>query len=205
MARLESIERKPKDAPQPVVVNNNITIPAPPPADSSGGDMKYLVLAAIFLAFIIGAIALLRRPHAAPAVFTPPPPEPDPVRRADYRNALQPSARGSVAIGQFRYKIFGRLAQGDSCDVFLGERDAALSERVVLKVLRAGGDEDLLRREHETLQALPRSAAQGTPYFAQRIPAVVALGRAAAAPDPDGRVRRGGRRAAHPGPDPWPA
>ena len=173
MARLESIERKPKDAPQPVVVNNNITIPAPPPADSSGGDMKYLVLAAIFLAFI-----------------TPPPPEPDPVRRADYRNALQPSARGSVAIGQFRYKIFGRLAQGDSCDVFLGERDAALSERVVLKVLRAGGDEDLLRREHETLQALPRSAAQGTPYFAQRIPAVVALGRAVSPGDPLALVLR---------------
>ena len=103
------------------------------------------------------------------------------VRRADYMEALRSvveraESSGSVSIGGALYRLHGRLGRGESSDVFLAERLGPLRERVVLKIQRADDDADMLRREHETLGALSRSEAQGTPYFSALFPQVVAFG-----------------------------
>ncbi len=173
----ERFERILKSEAKPVIVNNNITVaPAPAAGAPPESDVKYVVLAVVFLAFIVAALAL-RRPDVVPA-SSPAPADaaPDFVRRADYQHALKEGGAASVGVGQFRYAVFGRVGRGGGSDVYLGQRDAPLSERVVLKILRAGGDEEPLRREHEALRALACSDAQGTAYFSQRIPQVVALG-----------------------------
>jgi hypothetical protein len=74
------------------------------------------------------------------------------------------------------YAVEGVLGFGDGSDVYLARRDHRVTERVVLKVLRAAQDADLLAREATALQALGRSAAQGHEHFATRLPQWVASG-----------------------------
>ena len=81
-----------------------------------------------------------------------------------------------VRVGDVAYCLEGRLARGESSDVFLGRRARRVTERVVLKVLRARANGDLLEREHATLRALQTSTAPGTPYFSRTIPEVVQKG-----------------------------
>jgi hypothetical protein len=81
-------------------------------------------------------------------------------------------------LGGVRYAVLGRLARGEGCDAFLARRDTRLTERVVLKVLRAGADADLLEREHAVLEALERSGALGAPHYARLLPQRVAIGTA---------------------------
>ena len=72
--------------------------------------------------------------------------------------------------------MLGRLAEGDSSDVFLALRDHRLTERVVAKVLRAHQDRDLFEGEWRTLDGLQRSTARGAPFFTRLLPQPVAHG-----------------------------
>lgn len=86
-----------------------------------------------------------------------------------------PTAR-RLWLGGHRYALLGRIARGEGSDVFLAERDGRLTERVVLKMLRASRDRDLLEREHAVLGELEKSEAQGAPHFTRLLPQRVALG-----------------------------
>jgi len=81
-----------------------------------------------------------------------------------------------VHVDGHTFALLGRLAQGDGSDVFLARRGERLAEMVVLKVLRAREDEDLLRNEWRTLTALHGSEAHGAEFFARMIPQLVAHG-----------------------------
>lgn len=82
-----------------------------------------------------------------------------------------------VWIAGLPYRLLGRIARGESTDVLLAERARRLTERVLIKALRAPGDADLLDREWDALAALHRSEAQGAPHFVQRLPQPVARGK----------------------------
>jgi hypothetical protein len=77
-----------------------------------------------------------------------------------------------------RYLILGRLAGGESTDVLLADRVGQAKERVVIKMLRALPDADLLAREWRIVHALNASVAQGAPFFTTLLPQPVAKGRA---------------------------
>jgi hypothetical protein len=81
-----------------------------------------------------------------------------------------------VSVAGAHYRVLGRVARGESSDVFLAERARRLTERVLLKVLRAPSDADLLEREWRTLEALRASKAPGTPQFSPRLPLPVGRG-----------------------------
>lgn len=99
---------------------------------------------------------------------------PAPVEHAP--EPLRHPTASRLWLGGHRYAILGRLARGEGTDVFLAERDGRLTERVVLKILRAERDRDLLEREHTMLGELERSTAQGAPHFTRLLPQRVALG-----------------------------
>ncbi len=75
-----------------------------------------------------------------------------------------------------KYVVQGRLASGESTDVFLAERTGRVVERVILKVLRAISDADLVDREWRAVHALHESDAQGAPFFSTLLPQPVARG-----------------------------
>jgi serine/threonine protein kinase len=81
-----------------------------------------------------------------------------------------------LAIDGRTYLILGKLATGDSTDVFLGRWVQRLGEQVVIKVLRSASDRDLLVREHAFLRRLHESPLPGTSHFAGLIPEPVACG-----------------------------
>jgi hypothetical protein len=75
------------------------------------------------------------------------------------------------------YALHGLVARGEASDVFLARRDARVTEQVIVKVLRAKGDEDLLARAWRVLAALHADDAQGADYFQRLLPQPVAHGR----------------------------
>jgi hypothetical protein len=75
-----------------------------------------------------------------------------------------------------RYLLQGRLASGESTDVYLASRIGRITERVVIKVLRALADADLLAREWKIIHALHASQAQGAAFFHTLLPQPVAKG-----------------------------
>lgn len=77
-------------------------------------------------------------------------------------------------IGGARYAVLGRLAQGESSEVFLARRDHRLTERVIAKVLNARDDRDRLVRGWEVLTDLQRSNARGSAHFTRLLPQPVA-------------------------------
>lgn len=98
--------------------------------------------------------------------------------------------RTRLWVGGLRYAVLGRIARGEGCDVFLARRDGRLTERVLIKVLRAGGDRDLLEREQVVLESLESSRAAGAPHFSRLIPQRVAHGVARLGLHGDGGERR---------------
>ena len=76
------------------------------------------------------------------------------------------------------YVVRGKLGAGGSSDVWSGHRDARLSERVIVKTLRATEDADLLLREQRVLTRLERSEAPGHSYFRSLLPQRIAHGEA---------------------------
>lgn len=84
--------------------------------------------------------------------------------------------RPRVNVGGRTYVLEGRLALGDSATVYRGRWVVRLGELVVLKVLTAMADADLIRREWDALTALVRSTEQGAAHFTGRLPQPVAHG-----------------------------
>lgn len=82
-----------------------------------------------------------------------------------------------VRVAGLPYRLFGRVARGESSDVFLAERAHPTTERVVIKVLRSASDMDLLDREWRTITAMHADDPPGAPQFGRRLPAPVARGR----------------------------
>jgi len=108
---------------------------------------------------------------------------PDIVYASDFRanreGAEREAALGGdrlVRVGGVTYRLEGRLARGESSDVFLAERITPVPERVVIKVLRASGDADLLAREEQALLSLQASRAQGSERLSSRVAQPVAFG-----------------------------
>ncbi len=92
-------------------------------------------------------------------------------------DAVTDTSERRVRVAGLPYRVLGRIAQGESSDVFLAERARAVTERVILKVLRADSDRDLQDREWEALTALEASDAQGSVSLSRRLPSPVARGR----------------------------
>lgn len=91
---------------------------------------------------------------------------------------LPEPGRTRLWAGGRRYVLEGRVAKGSSSDVFLARVDHRLSERVVLKLLRAADDLDVFRHEWDVLGALQRATRDGTAHFSRLMPAPVAFGEA---------------------------
>jgi hypothetical protein len=72
--------------------------------------------------------------------------------------------------------VLGRLGRGESTEVFYAERARRITQPVVLKLLRAAKDADLLDREWETLRELRTSRAQGATHFITLLPRGIARG-----------------------------
>lgn len=72
-------------------------------------------------------------------------------RVPDPRDYPHPDGLGTVEVGNAKFRVHGRLAQGRHTDVFLARRECALTEMVILKVARDGG-EGGLRREWDALR-----------------------------------------------------
>ena len=104
------------------------------------------------------------------------------VEAAGFRRALADLGRGDdagrprVEVGGLPYRVIGRVAEGESSDVFLAERAHRTTERVLIKVLRAAGDADLFEREWKALTQLWRSDAAGAEDALRRIPSPVSRG-----------------------------
>lgn len=98
----------------------------------------------------------------------------------DAPEALEAPALGpaleKVWVAGLPYHLLGRLARGESTDVHLATRARRITERVIIKLLRAPDDAELLDREWAVITALQKSEAQGAERFSQRIPEPVARG-----------------------------
>ncbi|NMO15443.1 hypothetical protein HPC49_33785 [Pyxidicoccus fallax] len=103
----------------------------------------------------------------APVWPMPESPEDDPPFAPD---------RPRVTVAGTRYVLLGRLGRGDGSDVFLARRDGRITEMVVLKVVRALSDADLVAREYDVLEALHRLDTQGAEHFTRLLPQPVARG-----------------------------
>lgn len=84
--------------------------------------------------------------------------------------------RPRFALDGRTYLIEGRLGRGDSCEVYRGRWVMRLGELVVIKVLRAPQDADLVRREKAFVDRLHASPAKGAEHFVGRLPQPIALG-----------------------------
>lgn len=91
-------------------------------------------------------------------------------------SSIPADGRPRLNIDGRTYLVEGRIARGDSCDVFRARWVRRLGELVVIKVLRAKADADLLRREKAFLDRLHASRAQGVEHFATLLPRPIALG-----------------------------
>lgn len=89
---------------------------------------------------------------------------------------LPDDGRRRLNLGGRTWALEGRLGLGDSSVVYRGRWVHRLGEAVVIKVLAAMADGDLLRREWELLRALQASRAEGAAHFLSRLPAPVASG-----------------------------
>jgi hypothetical protein len=99
-----------------------------------------------------------------------------PARRlVDDGPAIYPD-KPRIEVEGVRWVVRGRIARGESSDVFLGCTDRRLNESVVIKLLRNECDADLFQAEWEALTALNASDAQGSPYFSTLIPQPIVHG-----------------------------
>ena len=102
------------------------------------------------------------------------------VKASEYHGALVDYLSVDDArkfeVGGVSYRLRGQLAVGHSSDVWLAERATRLSERVVIKMLRAAEDRALLQHEQNIVRDLERSTERGCDYFATLLPQRVAFG-----------------------------
>lgn len=86
--------------------------------------------------------------------------------------------RPRLWLGGRRYVLLGHLGSGEGSEVFLGRRDHRLAEQVVVKVMRAREDQDLMAHEFDVLQKLQRATHQGAHHFTRLLPEPIAHGEA---------------------------
>ncbi len=91
-------------------------------------------------------------------------------------SSVPDDGRPRFSVGGRTYVVEGHLASGDSCEVYRGRWAQRLGELVVIKVLRALSDADLIRREESFLTRLHASSAQGASHFVTRLPQPIARG-----------------------------
>ncbi len=91
--------------------------------------------------------------------------------------------RPRLAVAGRTYAVEGLLARGDSSHVYRGRWVRRLGELVVLKVLRALRDADLLRREYNVLQRLQASDVAGAEQLVRRLPQPIGIGPCRDAPE----------------------
>jgi hypothetical protein len=84
--------------------------------------------------------------------------------------------RPRLNLGGRSWVVEGRLATGDSSVVYRARWVSRLGEAVVLKMLAAPGDDDLLRNEWAVLRALQNSTEPGAVHLVSRLPSPVAFG-----------------------------
>lgn len=107
------------------------------------------------------------------------------VQRAPFRQAYErslavaPDGAQGLDIAGRRYRVLGRLGEGEQCDVLLGERCGALGQRVTIKLARSSPNR--LAAEADALRHLQALQIEGSAYFSQRLPQVLASGRSGAA------------------------
>lgn len=107
--------------------------------------------------------------------------------REAYLRACVADVASLDCAGQ-RYRVLAPLAAGAHTRITLAERIGALRERVVLKVADDGAPPGRLLRESEVLAQLQDDGTAGAAYFTQRLPQLVAFGRAKAAGGSDNEV-----------------
>lgn len=66
---------------------------------------------------------------------------------------------GFVTVKGTAYRVLGRIAQGEHCDVFLAQRHAPLTQQVLLKIARDPRGE-ALEREWQTVKTLREVASE---------------------------------------------
>lgn len=98
-------------------------------------------------------------------------------------SSLPDDERPRLAVAGRTYAVEGLLAKGDSSDVYRGRWVRRLGELVVLKVLRALRDADLLQREFSVLQRLQASDVAGAEHLVPRLPQPIGCGPSRDAPD----------------------
>jgi hypothetical protein len=104
------------------------------------------------------------------------------VKAARFRNARMamdreiPADENDVTVGARRYRILGRIAQGESTDVFYAREARRAGSMVLIKVLRSETDRDFLERERTAIDNLAGSGARGAHYFSLLIPQILASG-----------------------------
>ena len=81
-----------------------------------------------------------------------------------------------VTVSGRRYRVIGRIARGESTDVFLAKEARRAGSMALIKILRVESDADLLARERAALDALLRSAAPSTAYFSLLAPQILGSG-----------------------------
>lgn len=84
--------------------------------------------------------------------------------------------RPRLNLGGRTWVLEGRLASGDSSDVYRARWVSRLGEAVVIKVQAVMEDADLLRREWAVLGSLHETTTDGAAHFLGRLPRPVAFG-----------------------------
>lgn len=106
------------------------------------------------------------------------------VKSARFRRAYDltrkeiPVGESEITVGARRYALLGRVARGESSDVFLARESLRSGSTALVKILRNASDRDFLDRERVVLEALETSRANGTPYFTLLVPHVLDRGSA---------------------------
>ncbi|MEO7112400.1 MAG: hypothetical protein ABI183_18285 [Polyangiaceae bacterium] len=104
------------------------------------------------------------------------------VKSARFRRAFEAAQKeiaateSDIAVVGRRYTLLGRVARGESADVFLARESLRNGSAVLLKILRNEADRDLVDRERVVLKSLATSRAKGTPYFTLLTPYVLGHG-----------------------------
>ncbi len=83
-----------------------------------------------------------------------------------------------ITVDGRRYELIGRVARGESSDVFLARESRRNGSMALAKILRNESDRDFFDRERVVLKNLAASRADGTPYFTMLVPYVLGHGNA---------------------------
>jgi hypothetical protein len=106
----------------------------------------------------------------------------DRISRSDFVAALKRAKEWgkaglllpTIEIAGLAYALHHPIAAGHSGDVFFAVRRGRLTERVLVKILRAPADDDFMQHEFHLLTQLRQASVPGAHRFKQAIPTVLA-------------------------------